>query len=248
MTDLCEILKPLERGDGRRTAVEAYDALQGSILSGQLKPGTILSQVEVAKALQVSRTPIREALRMLQEGGLVTGEPNYRSRVVEFDPCDIEALYIKRIALESLGVALTTQKMTDLLADKLRKVIAALESSEAHESFSRWLELHREFHRLIVAEGGPSFVADLEQLEKRSERYQSVYKGTHIQGWWQRGEAEHRALMEQMCARNVARATELSARHLARTALELLAALAPEYDTSRLRSTLKFATASAATA
>lgn len=245
MTALSEILKPIERSDGRRTAVEVYDALQDSILSGQLKPGMVLSQVEVAKALNVSRTPIREAMRMLQEGGLLTGEPNYRSRVVGFDPIDIEALYMKRLVLETLGVAITTRRMSASLAARIAHVTEALESEDAHQDFGEWLNLHRQFHRLIVHEGGEALASDLEHLAMRSERYQSAYKGAHLPGWWQRGEAEHRALIDVMCAGEVSKASELAARHLARTALELLAAMAPEYDTSRLRDSLSFAIAGA---
>lgn len=246
MASLNEVLKPIDRGDGRRTAVEVYEALQQSILSGQIKPGTIVSQVELARALNVSRTPVREAMRMLQEGGLLVGEPNYRSRVVGFDPSDIEALYMKRLALEALGVAITTRRMTPDLLGELRAVIETLESDEAHESFPHWQVLHRRLHRLIVAGGGDSLGHDLEQLELLSGRYQSAYKGAHLVGWWQRGEAEHRELFEAMVAGDAPRAGELAARHLARTALELLAALAPEYDTARLRHCLNFAIAGAA--
>lgn len=246
MVALADILKPIDRGDGRRTAVEVYESLQGSILSGLLKPGTILSQVELARALNVSRTPVREAMRMLQEGGLLFGEPNYRCRVVGFDPSDIEALYMKRLALESLGVAITVRRMTPALIDELRTVITALESESAHESFQHWQDLHRRLHRLIAVGAGDALVAELEQLELRSERYQSAYKGAHLLGWWQRGEAEHRELFEAIVAGNAAQAAELAARHLARTALELLAALAPEYDTARLRCGLSFAIAGSA--
>jgi DNA-binding GntR family transcriptional regulator len=241
MQSLAEILKPLDRGDGRRTAIEVYDTLQTLILSGRLKPGTIVSQVALARALKVSRTPVREAMRMLQEAGLLLGEPNYRSRVVGFDPEDVEALYLKRIPLEALGVAITTQRMSGEHLEQLRSAVGALESDQAHKHFERWQACHREFHRLIVGQAGNAFAGDLEQLELRSERYQSAYKGAHLPGWWQRGEAEHRALFDAMKARNAARAGELAARHLARTALELLAALAPEYDTTRLRTSLRFA-------
>ncbi len=241
-----DILKPLERGDGRRAAVEVYEALQESILSGRLKPGAILSQVEVARVLNVSRTPVREAMRMLQEGGLVTGEPNFRSRVLGFDPKDIEALYMKRIMMESLAVTFTTKTMTPALKERLSEVVHALEGPNAHETFSTWQCLHREFHRLISAQAGDAHAADLAALEKRSERYQSAYKGEHLPGWWQRGEQEHRALFDAISAGDATLAGELSARHLARTALELLAALAPEYDTARVRMSLQFAIAGAA--
>ncbi len=236
-----DVLKPLERSDARRTAVEIYDSLQASILSGRLKPGTILSQVEVARLFNVSRTPVREAMRMLQESGLLVGEPNYRSRVLGFDPFDIEALYMKRIPLEALGVSITAQQGSASLLDKLGAVVRALESEEAHESFSAWQTLHREYHRLIVCGAGDSFTADLGNLERRSERYQSAYKGEHLPGWWQRGEAEHRAIYHAMQSGDAAKASGLAARHLARTALELLAALAPEHDTTKLRSSLSFA-------
>ena len=241
MQNLDEILKPIDRGDGRRTAIEVFDALQECILSGQLQPGLIVSQVALARALNVSRTPVREAVRMLQEGGLLTAEPNYRSRIVGFDPDDIEALYVKRIAMEALGVALTTTRISNEKLEELRKVKTDLESEQAHGSFADWQKLHRRFHRLIVVEAGEVFAADLEQLELRSERYQSAYKGAHLPGWWQRGEAEHRALFSAIEERNAARAAELAARHLARTALELLAALAPEFDTGRLRASMQFA-------
>ncbi len=236
-----DILQPLARANGRRAAVDVYDKLQDYILSGRLKPGTILSQVEVARALNVSRTPVREAMRMLQEGGLVTGEPNFRSRVLGFDPKDIEALYMKRIVMEALGVSLTTRRMTSMLLGKLASVIDALESDEAHRDFARWQDLHRQLHRLIVIEAGAVFASDLEALEKRSERYQSAYKGEHLPGWWRRGEQEHRALYHAIASGDATQAAELSARHLARTALELLAALAPEYDTTGVRMSLHFA-------
>ena len=245
---LAEILKPIDRdsdGSTRSAAIEVFDVLESYILNGTLKPGTIVSQVAIADALQVSRTPVREAMRMLQEGGLLTGEPNYRSRVVEFDPVDIDALYAKRIVLEALGVAMTVKRLDGDGMRGLETIVLSLESPKAHEDFAEWQRLHRQFHRAITSEAGATMMADLEQLERRSERYQSAYKGAHLPGWWQRGEAEHRELFEAMASGDAAQAGELAARHLARTALELLAALAPEYDSSRVRDSLRFAAAGA---
>ncbi|MGD9810549.1 MAG: GntR family transcriptional regulator [Sphingobium sp.] len=242
MNSLTDILKPIDRGAGRRTAMEVYDILQSYILDGTLKPGTIISQVAIAGALNVSRTPVREAMRMLQEGGLLVGEPNYRCRVVGFDPVDIEALYVKRIPLEAFAVSFTVRNITDEKIAGLEALIAELESDQAHDDFHEWQRLHREFHHNIAAEAGTVLSADLEQLELRSERYQTAYKGAHLPGWWQRGEAEHRELFSAIRKRNPQLAGELAARHLARTALELLAALAPEFDTAKLRAALCFTT------
>ena len=242
------ILQPLARADGRRTAVDVYDALRESILSGRIRPGTILSQVEVARALEVSRTPVREAMRMLQEGGLVSSEPNLRSQVLGFDPSDIESLYMKRIVLEAFGASLTTKRMTPATLAELRGVIEALEGDDSHGSFAVWQDLHRDLHSLIVSGAGEPFVADMRNLELKSVRYQSAYRGENRTGWWQRGETEHRQIFEAMIAGDAAQAAELVARHLARTALEVLAALAPEHDTTNLRASLRFAMAAAAAA
>jgi len=84
------------------------------------------------------------------------------------------------------------------------------------------------------------------KAELRSERYQSAYKREHLAGWWKRGDTEHRQIHEAMIKGEAQRAAELSARHLARTALELLAALAPEYDSTGVRTSLRFALAGAA--
>ena len=235
----------LERPEGRRVVIDVHDVLSGLILSGRLQPGTVLSQVEVARVLKVSRTPVREALRMLQEAGLVSAEPNYRCRVLGFDPDDIETLYVKRITLEALGVAITTARMTQGLAAELQATVEAMEGDGAHASFDLWVALHRDFHAQIVSGARAPFAADLRALELRSWRYQSAYKGEHSPGWWQRGEIEHRQIVQAMTAKDAGRAAELAARHLARTALELLAALAPAHDTTALRISLGFATGTA---
>lgn len=235
-----DLIAPIEKSDGRRTVVQIHDVLRDLIFSGRLKPDTILSQVQLSKLLGVSRTPVREALRMLQEGGLVSAEPNYRNRVLGFDPRDIEAVYMKRIMLESFGVVLTTKQISDDEIAALGEILDALESEEAHTSFPVWLELHRKLHSSIVLGAGEKFIADIKVLEMRSERYQSAYKGAHTTGWWQRGELEHRELFNAIAQRDAEKAGELIARHLARTALEVLAALAPEYDTARIRESLAF--------
>jgi DNA-binding GntR family transcriptional regulator len=81
--------------------------LRDSILAGRIKPGAYLSQVEVARELGVSRTPLREALCRLHESGLIAGEPNFRSHVLGLDPEEIESTYIKRVILEGFSVLCT---------------------------------------------------------------------------------------------------------------------------------------------
>ena len=79
--------------DPRRMSLEIHAYLRELIASGVLPPGTELKQTELARAFAVSRTPLREAFRMLQEEGLISAEPNQRSRVLGFDPEELELLY-----------------------------------------------------------------------------------------------------------------------------------------------------------
>src|SRR5580704_4270594 len=91
-----------------RQAIPALHAyLRECVLDGTLTPGTKLSQVTLARQLGVSRTPLREVLRMLQEEGLVEIEPNQRTRVAGLDPQELDDVYASRILLETLALSMT---------------------------------------------------------------------------------------------------------------------------------------------
>ncbi len=87
----------INKHDDFSGAAALHRRLRKLILDGSYPPGTLLSQVEVAEALGVSRTPLREALRMLQEEGLIEAERNQRARIPSFDPQVLDALYASRI-------------------------------------------------------------------------------------------------------------------------------------------------------
>ena len=89
-----------------------HDQLREQILTGVLAPGLVVSQVQLARELGVSRTPLREAVRMLQREGLVAGEANRMIRIASFSIADVEELYAVRIANEALGIRLTVPKLT----------------------------------------------------------------------------------------------------------------------------------------
>src|SRR6204780_5093373 len=91
-----------------RQAIPALHAyLRECVLDGTLTPGTKLSQVALADQLGVSRTPLREVLRMLQEEGLVEIEPNQRTRVAGLDPQELDDIYASRILLGTLALSMT---------------------------------------------------------------------------------------------------------------------------------------------
>src|SRR4051794_27986861 len=89
----------------RRDNVEqVYRRVREAILEGEIAPGSVMSQVALADELGVSRTPLREALRMLQSEGLVDAQTNRRVTVKPISATDLEELVVMRVALETEAV------------------------------------------------------------------------------------------------------------------------------------------------
>ena len=96
-------IRKVDLPEARQAIPHVHAYLRECILDGTLKPGTKLSQVSLAAQLGISRTPLREVLRMLQEEGLVEIEPNQRTRVSGLDPAELDDVYASRILLETLA-------------------------------------------------------------------------------------------------------------------------------------------------
>src|SRR5258708_16659338 len=149
--------------------------LRDMILRGELPTEVPLSQVQLAQQLGVSRTPLREALRLLQHEGLVVGEPRQRVHITGFSLVDLEQLYAARIALEALGIRLTIPRLTSSDLQALEQELSQIERYSMIEDYERWRVPHRAFHRGLVAHAGDRLVGLIAQLSDHSERYRRVY-------------------------------------------------------------------------
>src|SRR5437660_10318408 len=92
---------------GRDSTEIAYLQLRRAIVRCDIPSGVQLSQRELSRLTGVGRTPLREALRMLQREGLVEAEPNHRVRVADFSIPDLDQLYVMRIGLEAMAIRFT---------------------------------------------------------------------------------------------------------------------------------------------
>src|SRR3954468_2579677 len=119
-------IRKVDLPEARQAIPYLHAYLRECILDGTLSPGTKLSQVSLAAQLGVSRTPLREVLRMLQEEGLVEIEPNQRTRVAGLDPEELDEIYASRILLETLGLSLTFESFTREQQRKAKQALTAM--------------------------------------------------------------------------------------------------------------------------
>lgn len=210
----------------RRTSVEIHDHLRWLILDGLLPPGTELKQAELARVFDVSRTPLREAFRMLQEEGLIDADINHRGRVTGLDVADLDCLYAARISLEAMGVRVTAGRLTRQEVQEASAHLHDMDRAEEATDATAWHEAHRAFHRVLVCRCTPTVLRTITSYAERSERYLRALQDRHPGVFPQRRQ-EHYDLFAAVMAGAPERATQLITRHLARTARRVIDDLAP---------------------
>src|ERR1700691_3693419 len=196
-----------------------YDRIRIAILDGELAAGAVMSQVVLADELGVSRTPLREALRMLQSEGLVEAEPNRRVRVAPLTAEDLEQLCVMRIALESTALRISIPHMTPERLGRLEGYMAEMAHHAEAEDYARWMVPHRGFHRALTSPAGERINDLLGQLFDHAERYRRQHPG---QGPRASSPTGHREILEACEAGERDQGAALLAGHLASTAFEVI--------------------------
>jgi DNA-binding GntR family transcriptional regulator len=235
------VVDPIDLGDGRQAAGAAYDYLREKILDGTIPPESVISQVALADRLGVSRTPLREALRRLQQEGLIDAEHNRRARVVSIDPNDLEHVYTNRILFETLGIALT---VPELEPEELATIEQALTDMRAHVTtgnHAAWEEAHARFHHSLLVHTPEQLARTIATFAARGDRYRRFYQ-SRVPRAWTIGDAEHEAILRACEARDPSLAATLLARHYGRTAISLIATITPEREPVQLRTALRLVT------
>jgi DNA-binding GntR family transcriptional regulator len=205
----------------RANAYSIHQHLRSLIISGKIPPDSILSQAALAREIGVSRTPVREAMRMLQNERLIEAQPNNRARVNGFNADELDAIYAMRIFLEPLGIALSIPRMTNAHLDKLEQSLESMSREECRD-FDRWIAEHRTFHCNLVAFCGDNLLHYITRLLEQSTRFQYMFIKTHEPVWRAKRGGDHANLVTACRQRQPDRAYLLMLEHLSETALALL--------------------------
>ncbi len=147
--------------------------LRERILSGDLHPGTKLSQHHLAQALGMSRIPVRDALRSLASEGLVDVRAHSTAVVSRLSTEDLQELYELRIAIEP---ALGRLAVAGLTEGHFREMEALLDELENTSETPRWLSLNNRFHETMYAAADRRRSLDMVRtIRRQTDRYTAIY-------------------------------------------------------------------------
>lgn len=163
--DRARLLEPLPQQTLRDRVVSA---IRDAIVQGRLRPGEKVPEDELAAQLGVSRTPIREAIRILEQQGLVRVRPKNGTYIAKVDPRDVADGLAVRVALEELAVREAMERSSEeqwsVLCDRLESLLnrmdAAVESNDAVTA----TELDIEFHTTIIRAANNRYLAQTWRL------------------------------------------------------------------------------------
>lgn len=194
-----------------------FNTLREAILKGDLKPGERLMELQLASKLGVSRTPIREAIRMLEQEGLAVTMPRKGAEVAKMTLKDMEDVLEIREALDELAVRIACEKITD---EQLKRLVDAkdlFETSTRTGDVKKIAEADVSFHDVIYeATGNPKLETLLNNLREQVYRYRVEYiKDPQNYPVLIR---EHEAILLALQERNVKKAESAMHEHVANQA------------------------------
>jgi DNA-binding GntR family transcriptional regulator len=211
-----------------RTAHEyALRTLREALLDGTLSAGTRLIQSDLAAKLDVSVTPIREALRDLAAEGLVIFDPHRGALVRSLDLAEVKEIYELRMLLEPVMIRRTVPTLSAAQIDRADQLRCQMEETE---SIADWVELNREFHEAFVQRGDDGRLATILAGLRASA---SAYVGISLVGGQERlaqSNDEHARLVELYRERDVDGVIELTLQHLQSTLATIEEVHAPDAD------------------
>jgi DNA-binding GntR family transcriptional regulator len=141
---------PIQRS--LRTGV--YEAIRHAIVSGAIASGERINEAEIARQMQISRAPIREAIRQLEQEGLLVSWPHRGTFVFTLSGADIEEVYTLRADVESRAVYRALPRLEPEQFALLESLVAEMQVAAAAGDLPQLLEADIQFHRTIVEAAG----------------------------------------------------------------------------------------------
>ena len=209
----------------RRTLPTAIAARRREmIIEGDLPQGTRLNERSLCDRLQVSRTPLREAFRLLAADGLVQIQPNRGAQVVALSENDIRESFEVMGALEALSGELACQRISDAEIAEITALTFEMQACHARQDLHAYYQVNRQIHDRINAAGHNQLLAQV--YSTINLRLQNLrFRSNLNRDKWDKAMREHLAMVEALTARDGARMAEIMRTHLRRKGEAVLESL-----------------------
>ena len=200
---------------------KASQHLRHLILTGALAPGQDLVEADLSASLGVSRTPVREALKLLAVEGLVELRPNRSARVPDLQTEAITQLFEAIAGIERIAAEFAAVRITEAELAHLRALQDEMEGYHRATDLAPYFVINQQIHRLIVSASRNRLLQEAhESLYGRAELVRR--RALQTPERWDESVAEHRAIVHALEARDAARAGSLLCEHVGRTGTAVL--------------------------
>lgn len=214
-------------GEANSLSCRVFEQLEEGILNGSILPGESLIELKLSAELGVSRTPVREAIRMLEQKGLVRLVPNKGAVVLGVDSKDLLDVYTIRSYIEGLASRWAAENITEARRKELREIVDLQEFYHLKSYQDQISEMDSRFHETIFSYCDSRtlqhMLRDLHHMIQRYRR-QSIAET----GRTEKAIAEHRLILEAICRGDGDEAERLTVIHINNAKENLLKLLAKE--------------------
>ena len=192
---------------------EIADVVRERILKGEYEIGEKIKENQIATELRVSRTPIREAFKILENEGLIDYVPNRGCFAKGFTKQDVEDIYAVREALEALALNWAVDRITEKEIAALEEQCDLMEFYTKKKDRKKVLEMNSSFHDIIYASARSRFLAQVLRSYKEyidKTRKSIFYEQSYLESIL----VEHRAILDAIKDRDKERAAAAMTKHL----------------------------------
>ncbi|WP_420411177.1 GntR family transcriptional regulator [Roseibium sp.] len=197
----------------KRVADQLIETLKQEMHAGTLKPGDQLEEAALADRFEVSRTPVREAVRSLVESGLLETRPRKGAFVRMLSAKELIDLFEVAAELEALASRLASERLTDEGLASIQQGLEACATAANNDDATAYSAANLQFHRAIhMATGNEWLIEQLAQIETRINPYRSIPYKMH--GRLRQSAEEHAAILKAISTGKGAEAAQLMRDHM----------------------------------
>jgi len=203
--------------ESKRTSLstKAYNALKEKIMKMELNLGVPLSEKRLASELNMTRTPVREAIHRLKHEGLLKVIPRRGTFVNSLSVSEIRQIYEMAEALESMAASLAAERVSNEDIDRLQKILTRMKKALANKDMDNWIEADLEFHECVIEIARNKYIGDaMRKINDQIHRARLLYiriKGEPIQST-----RDHERMMEAIASHDAQLVRKLTREHIRR--------------------------------